>query len=36
LNLGIISEYSTIDALQALDRLDGSFLSGLLMEHSSD
>ena len=35
LNLGIISEYSTIDALQALDRLDGSFLSGLLMEHSS-
>jgi pilus assembly protein CpaE len=35
LNLGIISEYSTINALQALDRLDGSFLSGLLMEHSS-
>ena len=35
LNLGIISEYSTINALEALDRLDGSFLSGLLMEHSS-
>jgi pilus assembly protein CpaE len=35
LNLGIISEYSTISALQALDRLDGTFLSGLLMEHSS-
>jgi pilus assembly protein CpaE len=35
LNLGIISEYSTINALQALDRLDGTFLAGLLMEHSS-
>ena len=35
LNLGIVSEYSTISALQALDRLDGSFLSGLLVEHSS-
>jgi pilus assembly protein CpaE len=35
LNLGIISEYSTISALQALDRLDGTFLSSLLMEHSS-
>jgi pilus assembly protein CpaE len=35
LNLGIISEFSTIDALQASDRLDASFLSRLLVKHSS-
>jgi len=35
LNLGIISEFSTIDALQSHERLDGSFLSRLLVKHSS-
>ena len=35
LNLGIITEFSTIDALQQADRLDGSFLAKLLFEHSS-
>jgi pilus assembly protein CpaE len=35
LNLGIVAEYSTIDALQAADRLDASFLSRLLVKHSS-
>lgn len=35
LNLGIAAEYSTIDALQAFDRLDSSFLSKLLVKHSS-
>jgi pilus assembly protein CpaE len=35
LNLGIVSEYSTIDALQASERLDASFLSKLLVKHSS-
>ena len=35
LNLGIVTEYSTISALQAVDRLDASFLSRLLVEHSS-
>ena len=35
LNLGIVAEYSTIHALQALDRLDGSFLSRLVVKHSS-
>ncbi|HEV2484237.1 MAG TPA: AAA family ATPase [Terracidiphilus sp.] len=35
LNLGIIAEYSTVNALQAADRLDGSFLSRLLVKHSS-
>src|SRR5450631_358413 len=35
LNLGIVPEYSTIHALQALDRLDASFLSRLLVKHSS-
>jgi pilus assembly protein CpaE len=35
LNLGIITEYSTINALQASDRLDSSFLSKLLVKHSS-
>jgi pilus assembly protein CpaE len=35
LNLGILAEYSTISALQAADRLDGSLLSRLLVKHSS-
>ncbi len=35
LNLGIISEYSTVNALEAAERLDGAFLSRLVMEHSS-
>ncbi len=35
LNLGIVSEFSTINALQASDRLDASFLSKLLVKHSS-
>lgn len=35
LNLGIIAEFSTIDALQSSERLDGSFLSRLLIKHSS-
>ena len=35
LNLGIIAEYSTINALQASDRLDGSFLCRLLVKHNS-
>jgi pilus assembly protein CpaE len=35
LNLGIIAEFSTIDALQQAERLDGSFLTKLLFEHSS-
>ena len=35
LNLGIISEFSTIDALQQSERLDRSFLSKLLVKHSS-
>jgi len=35
LNLGIVAEYSTINALQASDRLDSSFLSKLLVKHSS-
>jgi pilus assembly protein CpaE len=34
LNLGIQSEYSTVNALQAADRLDSSFLSKLLVKHS--
>jgi pilus assembly protein CpaE len=34
LNLGIQSEYSTVNALQAADRLDSSFLSKLLAKHS--
>ena len=33
LNLGIIAEFSTIDALQQAERLDGSFLAKLLFEH---
>ena len=35
LNLGIIPEYSTVNALQECDRLDASFLSKLLVRHSS-
>jgi pilus assembly protein CpaE len=35
LNLGIGAEYSTINALQATNRLDASFLSQLLVKHSS-
>jgi len=35
LNLGIVAEFSTIDALQSSERLDGSFLSRLLVKHSS-
>jgi len=35
LNLGIIPEYSTVNALQESERLDASFLSKLLVRHSS-
>jgi len=35
LNLGLEAEYSTISALQEYARLDRSFLSKLLVEHSS-
>ena len=35
LNLGIMAEYSTINALQNADRLDAAFLSKLLVKHSS-
>jgi pilus assembly protein CpaE len=35
LNLGITAEFSTIDALRSADRLDGSFLTQLLVQHSS-
>jgi pilus assembly protein CpaE len=35
LNLGIVTEYSTINALQDFNRLDPSFLSKLLVKHSS-
>jgi pilus assembly protein CpaE len=35
LNLGIVTEYSTINALQNYNRLDASFLSKLLVQHSS-
>ena len=35
LNLGIMAEFSAIDALQAADRLDARFLSQLLVKHSS-
>ena len=35
LNLGIEPQYSTVDALRAASRLDASFLSTLLTEHSS-
>ena len=35
LNLGITAEFSTVDALEATDRLDTQFLSQLLVKHSS-
>jgi pilus assembly protein CpaE len=35
LNLGIVAEYSTINALQNSSRLDSSFLSKLLVKHES-
>ena len=35
LNLGVVAEYSTINALQNAARLDSSFLSKLLVKHSS-
>jgi pilus assembly protein CpaE len=35
LNFGIVSEFSTVNALQATDRLDAAFLSKLLVKHSS-
>jgi len=35
LNLGVMAEYSTINALQNFNRLDSSFLSRLLVKHSS-
>jgi Flp pilus assembly CpaE family ATPase len=35
LNLGVVAEYSTINALQNAARLDSSFLSRLLVKHSS-
>jgi pilus assembly protein CpaE len=35
LTLGIQSEFSTFNALQAVDRLDSSFLSKLLVKHPS-
>jgi len=33
LSLGIVSEFSTVNALQAADRLDAAFLSKLLVKH---
>ena len=35
LNLGVKAEYSTINALESASRLDGNFLSTLLVKHSS-
>ena len=35
LNLGITPEFSAVDALEAVERLDGRFLSKLLVKHSS-
>jgi pilus assembly protein CpaE len=35
LNMGITAEYSTIDALQAKDRLDARFLGQIVVKHSS-
>jgi pilus assembly protein CpaE len=35
LNMGITAEFSTIDALNAMDRLDGRFLDQLLVKHDS-
>ena len=35
LNLGVVAEYSTINALQNVARLDSSFLSKLLVKHGT-
>ena len=35
INLGMVSEYSTVNALQESKRMDASFLSSLLARHSS-
>jgi len=35
LNLGIVAEYSTVNALQNSSRMDSSFLSKLMVKHSS-
>lgn len=35
LNMGVVSEFSTISALQAFERLDLNFLSQLVVKHSS-
>jgi pilus assembly protein CpaE len=35
LNLGIVAEYSTVNALQNANRLDSAFLHTLLIKHSS-
>jgi pilus assembly protein CpaE len=35
LNLGIVAEYSTVNALENAGRLDSAFLSKLLVKHSS-
>lgn len=35
LNIGVVAEFSTIDALKAASRLDGGFLAQLLVKHSS-
>ena len=35
LNLGIVSEFSTVNALEASERLDGAFLNTLVVKHSS-
>ena len=35
LNLGVVAEFSTIEALEAAGRMDGRFLSQLLVKHSS-
>ena len=35
LNLGIVAEFSAINALEAAERLDGAFLATLLVRHSS-
>jgi pilus assembly protein CpaE len=35
LNLGIVTEYSTVNALQDATRLDAAFLNKLLIKHSS-
>ena len=35
LNLGIVTEYSTVNALQEAGRLDASFLNKLIIKHSS-